>query len=106
MVTRFKKEEMREHAKYQIQKLGEERAVFSEIDEKKQDFSRLMIKNINDLIKDMKQEREELNFNLEKRKLDPSQLKKILDQNIFESDYLERYRSQKYVYHRRTRGQY
>ena len=106
MVTRFKKEEMREHAKYHIQKLGEERAVFSEIDEKKQDFSRLMIKNINDLIKDMKQEREELNFNLEKRKLDPSQLKKILDQNIFESDYLERYRSQKYVYHRRTRGQY
>ncbi len=89
-------EEMGEHAKYRIQKLGDRRAVFSKMDKEKKEFTRLMTKNVKDLIKDMKQEREELDSNLERGKLEPLQLNKLFDRNLFGSRDLERYKSQNY----------
>ena len=67
---------MREHAKCQIQKLGDGRAVFSKIDKEKKEFTRLITGKVKELIKEMKQEQEELNSSLEKKVLEPFQSRK------------------------------
>ena len=56
-----------------------------------------MTESVKDLIKYMKREQEELNSNLKRRKLEPLQLMKILHQDLFGSEDLERYKNQNYI---------
>ena len=84
-------EELRIHAKSHCKKLGQGREVISKFEKERIKYTELITENVQKLIESLKQEQEKLHANLGRKKLESSQLQKILTLNLFTPDYLKQY---------------
>ena len=84
-------EELKTHAATHCKKLGKGRDMLSEFERERIRYTDLMTDNVQELIETLKQEQEKLHANLRRKKLEPSQLKKILTLNLFTPNYLKQY---------------
>ena len=88
------KKELLEHAKKHCEKLGHSRAAISKIEKEQKEFAKIITGKVQDTIASLKQEQEKLNENLERRKLESAQLKKLLKRKLFTRGALKAYEEQ------------
>ena len=87
--------ELQNHAASQCEKLRSSREVISKFEEERNKFTELMTENVQELIESLKQEQEKMHANLMEKKMEPSELAKILD--LFTPEYLKEYREEEII---------
>ena len=87
-------DELKIHAVRQCKNLGIYREANSKFENERNIFIEGMTKEVQELIGSLRQEQEELHDNLKRKKLEPLQLKKILDLNLFTPECLKLYREE------------
>ena len=88
------REELKIHAVSHCKQLGQGREVISQFEKERIRYTALMTENVQKLIETLKQHQEELHANLRRKKLEQSQVKKILTLDLFAPDYLKQYRGE------------
>ena len=89
--------ELQEHARNHCIKLGKSRVAISKIEKERKEYSEEITKGVQEYIAFSKLEQEKLNQNLEKRKLESSQLQEILLKKLFTPTNLLKYREQNII---------
>ena len=84
-------DELQEHAESHCTKLSSSKVAVTEFEKERQKYTQMIKDKVKLLIKERKQERDELCKSLERRHLSSQQLKRLLKQKLFESDKLSRY---------------
>ena len=81
--------ELKTHADRHCKKLGVSREAISKFEKEQKKYTDVMTENVQNLLTSLKQEEEQLRVNLTKRKLEKTQLEKILKLNPFNPESLE-----------------
>ena len=88
---------LKNHAESHCRKLGDSREAISKFEKEQKRYTELMTESVHDLLAKLKEEKEQLHANLQKRKLEESQIRKILTLDLFNPDSLELYVQQRLI---------